>query len=41
MTHPCGALEDIKDFLLSDRLIGGLRVGFGCWSEDGVDIGIN
>lgn len=40
-THPSRALEDIEDLLLSDGLVGGLWVGLGCWSEDGVDIGID
>lgn len=41
LTHPCRALKDVEDLLLSDGLVGGLWVGLGCWSEDGVNVGIN
>lgn len=40
-THPCSALEDGEDLQLGDGLVRGLWVGFGCWSEDGVDIGVD
>lgn len=40
-THPGRRLEDIKDLLLRDGLVGGLWVGLRCWGEDGVYIGIN
>lgn len=40
-THPSRALKDIEDLLLSNGLVGGLRVGLGCWSEDGVYVGVN
>lgn len=40
-THPCRALEHTEDLLLCDGLVGGLRVGLGGWSEDGVDVGVN
>lgn len=41
LTHPSRTLEDIENLLLSDGLVGGLRVGLGCWCEDGVDVGVN
>lgn len=41
MTDPRGAQEDTEDLLLSDWLVGGLRVGLGCRSEDGVDVNID
>lgn len=41
LTHPSSALENVQDFLLCDWLVGGLRVGLGCWREDRVDISID
>lgn len=41
MTDPRGAQEDTEDLLLSDWLVGGLWVGLGCRSEDGVDVNID
>lgn len=41
MTNPSRVLKDIEDLLLRYRLIGGLWVSLGRWSEDGVDIRIN
>lgn len=41
VTYSSRAQEDIKDLLLSDWLVSGLWIGLGCWSEDGIDVGIN
>lgn len=41
VTHPSTAEEDVEDLLLSDWLVGGLWVGLGRRSEDGVDVGVD
>lgn len=41
IADPRGAEEDTEDLLLGDWLVGGLRVGLGCRSEDGVDVNID
>lgn len=41
MSDPRGAQEDAEDLLLRDWLVGGLWVGLGCRSEDGVDVDVD
>lgn len=41
LTDPRGAQKDAEDLLLRDWLVGGLRVGLGCRSEDGVDVDVD